>query len=263
MNWILAWYVSQPGMYPLCLPLHFQRKMWFELKGKNNMSQFVRFMVVIPACNEAKHITQVVKLARNYLPVLVVDDGSTDDTAQLAEAAGAEVLRHSLNQGKGAALRTGFLHALDLGCDAVITLDGDGQHDPREIRKFLQVFYARSPDLIIGRRDFSKMPLSRRIANTTGGWLFSWAVRRLIPDNQSGYRMLGRNFINHLLYSTELGFEFEVEMLVICLKGHFDLEWVKIRTIYAGESSHINPLVHIRNFLRMCWITHQKMQQAR
>lgn len=226
------------------------------------MSQSIKYLAVIPAYNEAEHIAQVVRVARYYTPVLVVDDGSTDNTAQLAETAGAEVLRQFPNQGKGAALRAGFLYALDLGCDAVITLDGDGQHDPREIRKFLQSYTARSADLIIGRRDFSKMPLSRRLANTTGRWLFSWAIRRPIPDNQSGYRMLSRSFIMKLLDSTELGFEFEVEMLVTCLKQHFDLEWVNIRTIYAGESSHIHPLAHVANFLRMVWVTRQIMQHV-
>jgi glycosyltransferase involved in cell wall biosynthesis len=226
------------------------------------MNKYVKYMAIIPAYNEAKNITPVVTKARSFLPVLVVDDGSTDNTSDLAEAAGAEVLRHSSNQGKGAALRSGFLHTLDLGCEAVITLDADGQHDPFEIHKFLQIYTSRPVDLIIGQRDFRKMPLTRRIANTSGGWLFSWAIGRPIPDNQSGYRLLSRNFITKLLDSTEEGFEFEVEMLVICLKQHFDLEWVQIRTIYAGQSSHINPLTHLRNFLRMAWVAHQSLQHA-
>lgn len=225
------------------------------------MNKSVKYMAVIPAYNEAKHIEQVVRSARRYLPVLVVDDGSTDETAQLAEAAGAEVLRQLPNQGKGAALRAGFLRALDLGCEAIVTLDADGQHDPHEIRKFLQAYTARPADLIIGMRSFRKMPWSRRLANTTGRWLFSWAIGRAIPDNQSGYRMLSRALINKLLDSNEKGFEFEVEMLVTCLKNHFDLEWVKIRTIYADESSHIPPLAHVTNFLRIVLIARQRMQQ--
>ena len=226
------------------------------------MSQLIKFMAIIPAYNEAKQITQVVKSARHYMPVLVVDDGSTDETARLAKAAGAEVLRLVSNQGKGAALRAGFIHALDLGCEAVVTLDGDGQHDPREIHKFIKAYTARPADLIIGRRNFGQMPFNRRLANTTGRWLFSWAMGQFIPDNQSGYRMLSRNFVKKLLDSSEQGFEFEVEMLVTCLKQHFDLEWVKICTIYAGQASHIHPLTHTLNFVRMLLITRQRMQQA-
>jgi glycosyltransferase involved in cell wall biosynthesis len=219
-----------------------------------------KFMAVIPAYNEAGHISQVVSLARSYLPVLVVDDGSVDETALLAEAAGAEVLRQVPNQGKGAALRAGFRRALELGCEAVVTLDGDGQHDPTEIHKFLKAFSTAPADLIIGKRDFKKMPFIRRLANTCGAWLFSWAVGQSIPDNQSGYRILSRSFMEHLLTSTEQGFEFEVEMLVTCLKGHFDLTWVPIRTIYSGETSHIHPWKHTVNFIRIIRTARERMR---
>lgn len=217
-----------------------------------------KFIAIIPAYNEAKHISQVVRMACGYLPVLVVDDGSLDETASLAQSAGAEVLRLVPNQGKGAALRAGFLRALELGCEAVITLDGDGQHDPREIHKFLQTYTATPADLVIGQRSFNKMPLVRRLANTTGRWLFSWAIGQFIPDNQSGYRMLGRNFIEHILESTERGYEYEVEMLATCLKCHYYLRWIPVSTIYSGEASHIQPWNHMVNFLRIIRTTRQK-----
>jgi hypothetical protein len=90
--------------------------------------------------------------------------------------------------------------------------------------------------------------------------LFNPIIGKSIPDNQSGYRMLSRRFIDALLTSNEQGFEFEVEMLATCMKGHFDMEWVPIRTIYAGESSHINPVTHIINYVRVLWIMRQKMR---
>jgi glycosyltransferase involved in cell wall biosynthesis len=222
----------------------------------------IRFMAVIPAYNEAKHIAAVVKAAKRFVHVLVVDDGSSDETARVAEAAGAELLRQPSNQGKGSALRAGFQRALDLGCEAVLTLDADGQHDPAEIRKFLQTYAVHTPDLIIGRRNFNQMPLSRRIANTTGRWLFSWALGQSIPDNQSGYRMLSRRFIEAVVNSNEQGFEYEVEMLTTCMKQHFELDWVPIRTIYADESSHIDPVSHIVNFFRILRVTRQRMKMA-
>src|SRR5450759_2751470 len=97
-----------------------------------------KIMVLIPAHNEQEHITAVVAAARRYLPVLVIDDGSQDDTSALAGAAGAQVLRQIPNQGKGAALLTGFRACLEQGCQALVTLDGDGQHDPDEIPRFLE-----------------------------------------------------------------------------------------------------------------------------
>jgi glycosyltransferase involved in cell wall biosynthesis len=214
-----------------------------------------KILALIPAYNEAVHITQTVAAARRQLPVLVVDDGSKDDTAALAEAAGATVLRQTSNQGKGAALRAGFRWVLDQGCEAVVTLDADGQHDPAEIPSFVEVFAARRTDLVVGARDFSQMPLTRRLANTIGRWSFSWALGQPVRDNQSGYRLISRRLLESLTDSTESGFEFEVEMIVTCARRQYTLGWVPIRTIYAGQGSHIEPGRHTIQFFRMVWQT--------
>ena len=160
-------------------------------------------VALIPGYQEGPRIAAVVRAAATHLPVLVVDDGSTDDTAAQAEVAGAVVLRQVPNAGKGAALRAGFRRALDDGADAVITLDADGQHDPEEIPAFLAAFERDRPELIIGQRDFSSMPPVRRLSNTVGGWALSAAVGRSIPDNQSGYRLVGRTLMRALLDSDE------------------------------------------------------------
>jgi glycosyltransferase involved in cell wall biosynthesis len=211
-------------------------------------------LVVIPAHDEAPRIGGVVAAAAAHLPVLVVDDGSSDGTAVVARAAGARVLEQRPNAGKGAALRAGFRHALATGCDGVVTLDGDGQHDPAEIPSFLDAFApgpgGARPDLVVGRRDFSRMPPARRLANTLGGVAFSWAVGVDVPDNQSGYRLVGRRLMEASVASAESGFEFEVEMLATCIARGWPVAWVPIRTIYAGEPSHIRPVAHLRHFFR-------------
>jgi glycosyltransferase involved in cell wall biosynthesis len=206
-------------------------------------------IALIPGYQEGPRIAAVVAAARQRLPVVVVDDGSTDDTAAQAEAAGATVIRQVSNQGKGAALREGFRHALALGVDAVITLDADGQHDPAEIPRFLAAFEAARPELIVGRRDFRRMPPVRRISNTIGGLILSAAVGRAIPDNQSGYRLVGPRLMAALLESDEDGFAFEVEMIARCIALDLPMAWVPIRTIYAGEPSHIRPLAHFASFV--------------
>jgi glycosyltransferase involved in cell wall biosynthesis len=210
-----------------------------------------RVLGLIPAYNESVGIAAVVRRAVNYLPVLVVDDGSTDGTAEVAEAAGASLARQVPNQGKGAALKLGFRRAIDGRYSAVVTLDADGQHDPEEIPKFLAVFQATNADLVIGQRDFSRMPLQRRLANWLGRVTFSWAVGASVPDNQSGYRLISRRLMLAMLESSEGGFEYEVEMITTCIRRGFQLHWVPIRTIYAGETSHIQPLDHTKNFLRI------------
>jgi glycosyltransferase involved in cell wall biosynthesis len=219
-------------------------------------------VALIPAYNEATHVAGVVHSARTHLPVLVVDDGSTDDTATEAERAGATVLRQMPNQGKGAALRAGFCQAIEEGYEAVLTLDADEQHDPAEIPQFMQAYAERRADLIIGARTFAKMPLVRRIANTVGTWAFSWAIGQPIRDNQSGYRLISRRLMEATLDSAEGGFEFEVEMIVTCVQRGYALDWVPIHTIYAGETSHIRPLPHVVGFFGVVWQTRRRMRHS-
>jgi len=206
-------------------------------------------LALIPAHDEAPRIGAVVRVAAAHLAVLVVDDGSGDATAELAEAAGARVLRQRPNQGKGAALRAGFARAIADGALAVITLDGDGQHDPAELPRFLGAEHEHPAELIVGARDFGRMPLIRRLSNTAGTILLSAAVGRWIRDNQSGYRLVGRRLMAAMLASREDGFAFEVEMIAVCLREGWPIRWVPISTIYGDERSHIRPLRHLREFI--------------
>jgi glycosyltransferase involved in cell wall biosynthesis len=213
----------------------------------------MKIYALVPGYNEAERISAVIEAARSFLPVLVVDDGSADDTAAIAEAAGATVLRQVPNQGKGAALKRGFRWAIENGADAVLMLDADGQHDPAEIPKNLH---------IIGYRDFSEMPFTRRVANTVGRASISWAMGQKILDNQSGYRLVSRRLMQATLESDEAGFEFEVDMVVLCIRRGMRLDWVPIRTIYAGEGSHIRPWHHVKNFFRVIFKTRRAMRAA-
>ena len=225
-----------------------------------------RVLALIPAHDEAPRIAAVVRGAAAHLPVLVVDDGSSDDTAAVAREAGAEVLEQRPNAGKGAALRAGLRLALDRGYDGALTLDGDGQHDPAEIPAFLDALTPGAgarPDLIVGRRDFRKMPPARRLANTLGGWTFSRAVGATVPDNQSGYRLVGRRLMAASLASTERGFEFEVELLAACIARGWPVAWVPIETIYTGGPSHIRPAAHVRHFLRAVAAARRTVREAR
>lgn len=217
-----------------------------------------KILAIIPAFNESTRITPVITGTLSYLPVLVIDDGSSDNTPSAAEASGAEVICQTPNQGKGVALRVGFKHAINGDFHAVLTLDADGQHDPADIPKFLDCYSKKHPDLIIGNRDFSQIPPVRRIANSIGALMISWALGQSIPDNQSGYRLIGYRLMQELLRSEEQGFEFEVEMIATCIKLGMQLDWVPIRTIYAGESSHIQPLNHTFEFIRIVLQTRRK-----
>ena len=211
-----------------------------------------KILAVIPAYNESERVAAVIHGVQKYLPVLVVDDGSKDDTSQVAREAGAEVYRQEPNQGKGAAIINGFKYALEHGYEAVVTLDADGQHDPDEIPLFLQDYISNGSDLIIGKRDFSKMPFPRNITNRIGTISFSNAMQQYIPDNQSGYRLHSKRLVNDALLSGEHGFEFEVEIILRCALQGYRISWVPIKTIYnAKPNSKISPLKHIWRFYRL------------
>jgi glycosyltransferase involved in cell wall biosynthesis len=223
----------------------------------------LNILALIPAYNEGFRVADVILKTEKYLPVLVIDDGSTDDTARHALTAGAEILTQRPNQGKGAALMAGFRKAIELGYEAAVMLDADGQHDADEIPKFLEVYQKEKADLIIGERQFKYMPRLRRTTNTFGTWVFSWAVGQHIPDNQSGFRLLSRRMMEATIESRETDFEFEVEMIVQCVIHGYKLAWVPIRTIYGDEKSHIRPLRHVYHFFRMMYQTRRATREIR
>jgi glycosyltransferase involved in cell wall biosynthesis len=205
------------------------------------------------------------------LPVLVIDDGSMDETAQEAAGAGARVLRLEPNRGKGAALKAGFRAALQTGSadsaepvwTGLLTLDGDGQHDPAEIPKLIDAWESAHADLVVGMRDYKDMPPIRWFTNSASRLLFSWALGERIPDNQSGYRLHGRRIAEAALASEEQGFAFEVEEIAICVGRGYRLAWVPIKTIYGTEKSDIKPWTHFSSFLRVTWRARARMKRER
>jgi glycosyltransferase involved in cell wall biosynthesis len=148
---------------------------------------------VIPCFNESASIGPLVAAVRRQLPfVLVVDDGSTDATAGLARNAGAVVVRHEQNLGKGAALQTGLSHALQRGCEWAVTLDGDGQHVPEDLPALMRCAAATGARLVIGNRmnEAQKIPWLRRQVNRWMSRKISQRAGRHLPDTQSGFRLI-------------------------------------------------------------------------
>jgi glycosyltransferase involved in cell wall biosynthesis len=212
-----------------------------------------RILALVPAYNEAPRIGRVVREASKYLPVLVVDDGSEDDTGQAAEAGGAVVVRHPQNVGKGAALMTGFGWAKEHGYDAVLTLDADGQHDPADIPKLVAAYDSGAGDLVIGRRDSRRMPFPRFFTNPFGSWLLSLALGVKVYDNQSGFRVYGERLLEGLKLES-VGLEAEVEVIAAAVSAGLTIGWVDIRTIYGiGKRSSFHPIVDTARFFGAVW----------
>jgi glycosyltransferase involved in cell wall biosynthesis len=219
---------------------------------------------VIPAYQDEKHIGDIARRTRARLHhVLVVDDGSTDQTEQRAREAGAEVIVHTENKGKGEALKTGLTHWLGAGNPSnvvqtqqinwVVLLDSDGQHLPEEIDRFLLAASSVTrPTFFIGNRmdDVARMPLVRRLVNRYMSNEISRVCGQRIPDTQCGYRMLHREIIPDMLRGGHR-FDYETEALIIASRKGYRIESVPIATVYTDQVSKIHPVRDSLRFFKL------------
>jgi glycosyltransferase involved in cell wall biosynthesis len=213
----------------------------------------MRLCALIPAYNEADNIARVVRgCAEHVDEVLVVDDGSADDTAGAAEAAGATVIVHKRNAGKGAAIRTGFAYVRGHDFDAVVLLDGDGQHDWNEIPRFIETSERTSAPVVLGDRmgDIAQMPALRRWTNRTTSRIISRLARQRIPDSQCGFRLLRTEVLADLDLKTA-NYETESEMLLQAADAGHRIESIPITTIYNAAPSHIHPVRDTWRFIKL------------
>ncbi|MFX0069196.1 MAG: glycosyltransferase family 2 protein [Candidatus Hodarchaeota archaeon] len=203
---------------------------------------------IIPAYNEEASIGSLIKETGKYVDqIIVVDDGSLDATARNALKAGAIVISHPNNRGKGEALKTGFIKAISLDADVVITLDGDGQHSPTEILKFLKVLEQENADIVVGSRFLKdvtvgrKMPSQRIISNTLTTNILRVFFGIPLTDSQSGFRAFKGEALKKLGY-VDSRFAAETEILIDAHKKGFKIKEVDIKTRYGTEKSKIKPL---------------------
>jgi glycosyltransferase involved in cell wall biosynthesis len=199
---------------------------------------------VIPCFNEAADVDALVTALRRQLPlVVVVDDGSTDGTAALATDAGAEVVRHGRNLGKGAALRTGLSRVRERNVEWAVTLDGDGQHVPADLPGFLQCAERTGASLVVGNRMHNAhvIPWVRRQVNRWMSRQLSRRAGRHLPDTQCGFRLIHLETWAGLALNTE-HFEIESEMLMSFLAARRQVEFVPIQVVGRGRNSHIHSV---------------------
>jgi len=207
---------------------------------------------VIPCLNEGAGIAALVSALRRHVSlVLVVDDGSMDGTALLARGAGAAVIRHERNRGKGAALRSGLSHLFEQGFEWAVTLDGDGQHAPEDLPALLRCAGQTGARLVIGNRmdNARAMPWLRRQVNRWMSRKLSRRAGRQLPDTQSGFRLIHLRTWAALPLKTER-FEVESEMLMAFLLAGRRVEFVPVRVIRGSRGSHIHPVADSLRWLR-------------
>ncbi len=206
-----------------------------------------RIIVGVPAYNEEQFIGEIVRKASVFADeVIVVDDGSTDNTYQVAEAAGALVIRHEVNIGVGAATRICFDEARRLNADVLVTLDGDGQHDPDEIAQVAIPCLVGRADLVIGSRfkaNHGSMPAHRKFGIKTITWMCNLGSNVKTGDAQSCFRAYGRKAI-HSLNCKEQGFSFSVDLLIQSRECGLNITEVPISCIYHANCHTANPVIH-------------------
>jgi len=209
-------------------------------------------LILIPVYNEARFIVQVVRESAPYAAeVVVVDDGSSDATGEVAGKAGATVIRHLVNKGKGAALQTGFNYAFDKGYQVVLTMDGDGQHRSEDIPVLLERYQRSGADMVVGcrPRNLKNMPLDRFVTNWFTSVLISFLARQKVQDSQSGFRIMDIRIVPSLFFSTS-HFDTESEIIVDASRAGFKITEAPIKTVYGIEKSKQNPWRDTIRFFR-------------
>lgn len=209
-------------------------------------------VILLPAHNETRTIASVIKGAKKFGKVIVVDDGSTDQTYTAAKEAGAFVLAFSHNSGKGAAIKKGLQYVLrDLEFEVLIVMDADGQHEPEDIKKFLTLFESQKPDLLLGARDLNSKAMSfpRRFWNKSISFLISLATGRRISDSQCGFRLLSRKAVKKIDMH-ESGYSIETEMIYEAVKNNLNIAEVPIQTVY-GDNKNSNVWNDIQRAIRI------------
>ena len=215
---------------------------------------------VIPAFNAEATLGSVVAGLRTSLPlahVIVVDDGSSDATRELARATADETVVHDRNRGKGAALRSGFEAALRAGARKVLTIDADGQHDPGCAPALVEKL--READIVIGTRQRirSQMPLRRRFSNALSSAAISRCAGCVLPDTQSGFRAMRAGVIERVQAQGDR-YEFETDFIIQAARAGFRIAGVPIPTIY-GAPSHFHEIKDTLRVARMIWRHREKL----
>ncbi len=209
--------------------------------------------VIIPAFNESSTITKIIEKCKKYInDILIIDDGSTDNTSVIAKNTGCTVIPHKKRTGKGASLIDGFRWAIENRFESVITLDADYQHDPDDIPKFLKESEKNIFDIIVGNRMSSPegMPLLRLIINKFMSKVISRISGQHISDTQCGYRWISTDLLKKISLKT-IHYDQESEILIEAGRAGYKIGSVDVKTIYGKGKSTIHPFTDTLRFLKL------------
>lgn len=212
-------------------------------------------LVLIPAYNAGRYLDELIPRCRQYVcdeHLLLVNDGSTDNTLELLKKHGVNYISFPANKGKGAALMAGYRYAIERGYRSVLTLDADLQHLPEDLPGFYALDNGKR--IIIGTRkmDLKVMPFSRWLTNNLTSLIISVFSTQRVRDSQSGYRLIPVSILGAMPLRT-VGYDFESELLFKAGALRCEVAEVSIQTIYEGSTSYINPFKDTGRFVRQIW----------
>jgi len=195
--------------------------------------------LILPAYNEEKNIEIVIKEAKKFMPnslIIVVDDGSKDRTFELAKKSEVIVLRHEKNKGKGEAIKTGFNYLKDKNIDYIIVADADRQYNIKDAQKFLKALKEEKADFVMGKRDWSKVPLRHRLGNFIWRTSFNLLFGKNLEDTNCGFVAFSRKAMEKIKDYIHGGYILEDEMLIAAVKNNFKIAQVPVEVYYKKKS---------------------------
>jgi glycosyltransferase involved in cell wall biosynthesis len=212
--------------------------------------------VLIPAYNAGASLKELVNRLHSSMAdmrIVVIDDGSTDNTGELARSVGTIVLRHDKNCGKGTALQTGFDYLKkQVDVEFILTMDADLQHLPEDIRKFFDIQQKTKADIVVGCRERigTKMPIHRILSNTISSALLSMKTGIKIKDSQCGFRLIRKKVVEKIRLDSP-GYEAETELLIKAALLKYKIEFVPVSTVYGSEKSYMTHWATTVNFVKV------------
>lgn len=212
----------------------------------------MEMIALISAFNEGRYIAGVIGKAKKYCrEIIVVDDGSEDNTSDEAKLSGATVLRHDINKGKGAAIGTGISYLTGRNFDAVVLMDADAQHDPDDIPVLAECMERTAADIVIGSRMHNPedMPWIRLVTNRFMSWILRKYTKISLTDTQCGFRLIKKHVINSLNLNADK-FEIESELIIKAAAKKFKVSEAPVKTIYGSEKSKIRPFRDTLRFIK-------------
>ena len=215
----------------------------------------VNYCAVIPVYNEADHLHNLISSLNYHLSyerIIVIDDGSSDDTPQILKESQVVSIILEENHGKGYALREGFVKALKTGCDWILTMDGDLQHSPDDVITFAVRAEEGGCDIVLGSRmeDMSTMPFQRIISNTLTSLLITLRTGQKVKDSQCGFRMIHRRVLEDIVLKYD-GYMMESELLIKAGLKKYVIDSVPVQTIYNESKSAIKPFKDTLLFIKV------------